>query len=127
MVAQDVEIPPNSDKDVNGKMVYPSLKFHNGLWLTENKGNVPSQLNIAHTLIKDHGGEMKIRVLNITKSPIKLQAGRELCVASLATEVVDLNQSIPEQSHSKNETEEEKAIQQLMENVDPCNPSGIKR
>ena len=82
MVAQDVEILPNSEKDVNGKMVYPSLKFHNDLWLTENKGNVPSQLNIAHTLIKDHGGEMKIRVLNITKSPIKLQSGRELCSAS---------------------------------------------
>ena len=26
-VVQDVEIPPNSEKDVNGKMVYPSLKF----------------------------------------------------------------------------------------------------
>ena len=34
---------------------------------------------------------MKVRVLNITKSPIKLQAGRELCSASLFTEVVDLN------------------------------------
>ena len=27
IVAQDIEIPPNSEKDVNGKMVYPSLKF----------------------------------------------------------------------------------------------------
>ena len=96
MVAQDVEIPPNSEKDVNGKMVYPSLKFRDNFWLSENKDNVPSQLNIAHTLIKDHGGEMMVRVLNITRSPIKLQAGRELCVASLATEVVDLNHSIPE-------------------------------
>ena len=126
MVAQDVEIPPNSEKDVNGKMVYPSLKFHNDLWLTENKGNNPSQLNIAHTLIKDHGGEMKIRVLNITRSPIKLQAGRELCVASLATEVVELNQSTPIRSHSKNEIEGVKAIQQLMENVDPSIPQELK-
>ena len=126
MVAQDVEIPPNSEKDVNREMIYPRLKFHNDLWLTENKGNVPSQLKLAHTWIKDHGGEMKIRVLNITRSPIKLQAGRKLCSASLATEVVDLNQSIPEQPHSKNETEEEKAIQQLMGNVDPAIPQELK-
>ena len=35
MVAQDVEIPPNSEKDVSGKMIYPSLKFRENLWITE--------------------------------------------------------------------------------------------
>ena len=126
LVAQDTEIPPNSEKDVNGRMIYPSLKFQKNLWITKNKGNVPSQLNIAHILIKDHEGEMKIRVLNITKSPIKVTS-RSRVVYNVATEVVEFNESIPEKPHSKNEAEEENAIQQLMENVDLTIPQGLKK
>ena len=127
MTAHDVEIPPNSEKDVVGRMIYPSLKFHKNFWVTENKGNVPLQLNVAHTLIKDNAGEMKIRVMNITKSPIKLQAGRDLCSASLATDVIEFNKSSPAGIQTNTVVEEENAIQQLMGNVDPAIPPETKK
>ena len=119
LVSKHMKIPPKSEVNVEGRMVYQDMRFNEEPWVTENKNSVHPGIHVAQTLITSSNDKSVVRVMNISNSPVELKDGDELCTASLVTEIIELKEE-PEvvEEVTIKEDEKTRVIHELINQVD---------
>ena len=106
LMSRTVKIPPRSEIDVEGKMVYNDMRFSEETWVTENRNSAHPSIHVAQTLIEENNERPVVRIMNISNLPVELKSGDELCTASLVSDIIEVDQlttSIPPAMKSESE------------------------
>ena len=117
LVSRTVEVPPKSEINVEGKMVYHDMRFSEDTWVTENKNSLHPGIHVAQTLIESNKERPYVRIMNISNSPVELRGGDELCTASLVAEIIEM-EPVKETISAKMKSESEQVIDGLVNGVD---------
>ena len=73
-----VEIPPKSEANLEGRVLYRDLEDYDGSWATKPK-RLKEALLVARTLVADRGPAVVIRLVNLSAKAVVLEEGEALC------------------------------------------------
>ena len=71
---KSVEIPPKSEANLEGRVLYSDLSDYNGSWVTQPK-RLKEALLVARTLVADCGPAVVIRLINLSSKSVLLEEG----------------------------------------------------
>ena len=125
LMSRTMMIPPRSEVNVESKMVYPDMKFNEETWATENKNTLHPGIHVARTLIETNNERLIVWGMNISESPVEMKNGDELCIASLVTDIIEMDEMTESVSMGSRD-EQERVVKELVSRVHPSTPAEYK-
>ena len=95
-----IEIPPKSEANLEGRVLYSDLADYNGSWVTKPK-RLKDALLVARTLVADRVPAVVIRLVNLSSRPVLLEEGDALCELEEVTNTPTLLDENGEDAHLK--------------------------